>query len=306
MPVNGVHVYFHLRIFLFLQANQICKGIEETGMRPIDLKDHIRINKLHWDAVAIKNWPSKEAELPDIVRDPDSFLERVEPHLFPYLKDIHGKRVIVLQFGDGHVMLACALKGAEVTGVDLSTEQVRLARKAAKLCGADVKLVEADCQNLPDSISGSYFDLAVAECGIFIWIENLDAWMRNAYRVLVKGGKLLAQDFHPISFVAMDWRAKIEDGIVAFRKSYLDQSPEVYQPEEGMPLAVEFTWKISDVVDAAIDAEFRIDHLEEFYDRPEESLNLIPNKYLLVATKQWRFGKLWRFRALNQDSQWNS
>jgi ubiquinone/menaquinone biosynthesis C-methylase UbiE len=255
-------------------------------MQPVDLRDYIRMNKRHWDAIATKNWAKKRAELPDIVRDPDSYLKRIEPYLHPYLEDVKGKRVIVLQFGDAHVMMACALKGAEVTGVDLSSEQVRLAGKAAEICGVDVKLVEADCQNLPDSIPSSYFDYAVAECGIFIWIADLHAWMRNANRVLKRGGRLLAQDFHPISLVAKDWRAKIEDGIVAFRKSYLDQSPETYHREDNTPPAVEFTWKISDVINAAIDAGFQIDRLEEFYDRPEESLNLIPNVYLLAATKK--------------------
>lgn len=255
-------------------------------MQSVDLKDYIRINKLHWNAIAVQNWPRTKADLPDIVRDPDSYLERQEPYMFPYLKDIEGKRVIVLQFGDATVMLACAMKGAEVTGVDLSSEQVRLARKAAKFCGVNVKLVEADCQNLPESTPNSYFDFAIAECGIFIWIADLDAWMRNAHRVLKRDRKLLAQDFHTISWVAKDFRAKIEDGIVAFRKSYLDQSPEVYQSEDNIPPAVEFAWKISDVINAAVDAGFQIDRLEEFYDRPEESLNLIPNKYLLVATKK--------------------
>lgn len=252
----------------------------------LDSKDYLRMNKVHWNAIATKNWPEKKAELHDIVRDPALYLERMEPQMFPYLKNIEGKRVIVLQFGDAHVMLACAKIGAEVTGVDLSSEQIRLARKGAKFCRVNVKLVEADCQDLPDSIPNSNFDFAIAECGIFIWIANLEAWMRNAHRVLKRGGKLLAQDFHPISFVAKDWRAKTEDGKVAFRKSYLDQNPEIYQPEDNLPPAVEFTWKISDVVNAAVYAGFCIDHLEEFYDRPEEELNLIPNKYLLVATKR--------------------
>ncbi len=255
-------------------------------MQPVDFKDYIRINKIHWDAVAAKNWADKKAKLPDIVQDPDSYLERVEPKMFPYLRNLKGKRIIVLQFGDAHVMLACALKEAEVTGVDLSSEHIQLARESAKFCGTNVKLIRTDCQNLPQNVPASYFDLAVAECGIFIWIANLDAWMRNAHRVLKRGGRLVVQDFHPISFVAKDWHAKLKDGFVAFRKSYLDQSPEVHQSGDNMPPAIEFTWKISDVINAAINAGFRVDHLEEFYDRPEESLNLIPNKYLLVATKK--------------------
>jgi len=248
-------------------------------------EDHIRINRKHWDAVAVKNWPSKKAVLPEIARDPDSFLKRVEPHLFPRLKEIKGSRVIVLQFGDAHVMRACAMKGAEVTGVDFSSEQVRLAREAAEFCRVNLKLVKADCQNLPESIPESYFDLAVGECGIFAWIADLDSWMRNSHRALKSGAKLIVQDFHPISVAAKDFRAKVEDGIVAFRKSYLDQSAEVRHSEPDLPPAVEFTWKISDIINASIRAGFQIDHLEEFYDGPGESLSLIPNYFFLIATK---------------------
>lgn len=243
--------------------------------------DHIRMNKQHWDAIAISDW-SKKAHLRKQIREGFSYLENMEPKMAPYLSDISGKKVIVLQFGDALVLLACAKKGAEVTGVDLSSEQVRLAREAAAYCGVDVKLVEADCQNLSDSIPDTYFDLAIAECGVFIWIENLDAWMRNAYRVLKSGGKLIASDFHPLSIIAK------EKQVVTFRKSYFDQRPEVcqYRTEENVPPSVEFLWKLSDIVNAAIKAGFQIDHLEEYYVKEKvEGVPLIPTDFLMVATK---------------------
>ena len=244
--------------------------------------DRIRMNKQHWNAIAVKNWPDKKADLPNIVRDPDSYLERVEPHIFPYLKNIKGKRLIVLQFGDAHVLLACAKKGAVVTGVDFSSEQVRLAREAAAFCGVDVKLIEADCQNLPKNIPNNHFDLAVAECGVFIWIESLDAWMKNAYRVLKSGGKLIVSDFHPLSIIT-----KETDGAVTFRKSYFDQRPEVYQPEENAPPSVEFLWKLSDVINAAIQTGFHIDRVEEYYaEQKAKEVPLIPTDFLIVATKR--------------------
>jgi ubiquinone/menaquinone biosynthesis C-methylase UbiE len=222
--------------------------------------NYIRMNEKHWDAIAARDW-AKKADLRKQIRDGAPYLEIMEPKLAPYLSDIRGKKVIVLQFGDALVLLACAKKGAIVTGVDLSGEQVRLAREAASYCGVDVNLIEADCQNLPDSVPDSYFDFAVAECGILIWIENLYAWMRNAYRVLRSGGKLIISDFHPLSIIA-----KETDGAVTFRKSYFDQRPEVYQPEENVPPAVEFLWKLSDIINAAVRAGFQIDRLEEYYD----------------------------------------
>lgn len=242
--------------------------------------NRIRMNKQHWDVIATRDWP-KKAGLRKQIRDGAPYLEEMEPKLAPYLRDISGRKIIVLQFGDALVLLACAKKGAVVTGVDLSGEQVRLAREAAAYCGVDVNLIEADCQNLPKSIPESYFDLAVAECGIFIWIENLDAWMRNAYRVLRSGGKLLVSDFHPLSVIA-----KETDRAVTFRKSYFDQRPEVYQPEENAPPAVEFLWKLSDIINAAIRAGFQISRVEEYYvEQKAKEIPLIPTDFLLVATK---------------------
>jgi ubiquinone/menaquinone biosynthesis C-methylase UbiE len=243
------------------------------------------MNRKHWDAIATRDRQKKTAFLKQI-RDGAPYLEEVEPKIAPYLKDIGGKRIIVLQFGDGLVMLACAKKGAVVTGVDFSGEQIRLAREAAAYCGVDVRLVEADCQNLPQDVPKNYFDLAVAECGIFIWIKNLDAWMKSAYRVLRSCGKLVVSDFHPLSVIADE-----KNGSVTFRRSYFDQGPKTYEPkfwgdEENVPPAVEFLWKLSDVINAAVQAGFKIDRVEEFYVEQEtRGVPLLPTDFLLVATK---------------------
>jgi len=250
-------------------------------MQSANSGDPIRRNKRHWDAIAARDW-AKKADLRKQIRDGYSYLENMEPKMAPHLRAIDGKKVIVLQFGDGLVLLACAKKGAIVTGVDLSSEQVRLARRAATDCGLDVKLFEADCQDLPKSIPNDHFDLAVAECGIFIWIENLDAWMRNAYRVLKSGGKLIVSDFHPLALIAEE-----KDGVVIFRKSYFGQRPEICQSEENVPPSIEFLWKLSDILNAAIEAGFHVDRLEEYYiGHKATGIPLIPSDFLLLATKK--------------------
>jgi ubiquinone/menaquinone biosynthesis C-methylase UbiE len=241
------------------------------------------MNKKHWNAIAAKKG-SEKTNLREQIKNGSAYIEQMEPKIAPYLKDIHGKKVMVLQFGDGLVLLACAKKGALVTGVDFSREQVRLAREAGKECGVPVKLVEADCQNLPKSIPSSYFHLAVAECGIFIWIENLDAWMRNAYRILKKDGKLVVSDFHPLSICTKGWR---EGEAVTFTRSYFDQQPHVFQ-EEDTPPSIEIVWKLSDILNAAIEAGFQIDHVEEYYvkEKVKRAPPFLPTDFLLVATKR--------------------
>lgn len=251
-----------------------------------DREEITRINRKHWDAMASRNWSAKKDEYLSIAKDPDSYLTKHEFMLYPYLEKVRGRKVIVLQFGSAQVLLACALKGAQVTGVDISSEKIRLARKALRLCHTTARLVEADCQSIPSRIPRSHYDIAVAECGVLIWIPDLGAWMRNAFAVLKEAGVLLVQDFHPISSIAKNFVVKAGgDRNIVLERSYLDQSPEYFEADGGGPPGVNFTWKLSDVVNGAIDSGFTIHRLEEFYDRTGEEPNLIPNKYLLVATK---------------------
>ena len=251
-------------------------------MRSKLVSDYLRVNKKHWDVVAKRNHREK-AKWVKRIREGYPYLEKIEPKIFPYLRDISGKKIIVPQFGDGLLLLACAKKGAVVTGVDLSSEQVWFAKEAAALCEVHVKLVKADWQNLPKEIPEDYFDLAVTECGIFIWIEKLDAWMQNAYRVLKNGSRLIVSDFHPIDLITEE-----KHGKTTFRKSYFDHGPEAVQsaPSENLPPSVEFLWKLSDVINAAIEAGFQIEHVEEFHgETKKRKIPLLPTDFLIVASK---------------------
>jgi SAM-dependent methyltransferase len=240
------------------------------------------MNKRHWNAIAQRDRASKMEMFRLIKEDVTSYFEKWEPKLARYLKHVKGKKIIVPQFGDGLVMLACAKKGAIVTGVDFSSEQILFAREAAEYCGVRVNLVEADWQNLPKSIPNNYFDLVVAECGIFIWIADLDSWMKNAFKVLKKYGKLIVSDFHPLSIIAEE-----KDGKITFRRSYFDQSPEICETEGDIPPSVEFRWKLSDIINAAIHAGFRIDYVEEYYiEQENKQPPFLPTDFLIAATKR--------------------
>jgi hypothetical protein len=78
-------------------------------MQPDDSLDSVQANKRHWDVWARRNWPYRAKRL-KLIHDNEPFVEKDEPKLAPYLRDIKGKRIIVLQFGDGLMMLDCAKK----------------------------------------------------------------------------------------------------------------------------------------------------------------------------------------------------
>lgn len=244
--------------------------------------DYIKVNKKHWNSAYQRYNPERTKYL-KLIKAGYHYLEKAEPKIEPYLRNIKGKKIIIPQFGDGLVLLACAKKGALVTGVDISSEQIRLAKEGARHCGVDVVLIASDWQRLPKTVPDNSFDIAVTECGIFIWIRSLDAWMKNAYRVLRKGGRLIVSDFHPLS-MCTETRQNGES--VIFTRSYFDQQPQI-RHKEGVPPSIEFMWKLSDIINAAIDAGFCIDHVEEYCaEEKARRIPTIPTDFLLVATRR--------------------
>jgi hypothetical protein len=54
-----------------------------------------------------------------------------------------------------------------------------------------------------------------------------------------------------------------------------------------VPPAVGFVWKLSDIINAAIQAGFRVECVEEFYVEEEDKrIPFMPTDYSLVATKE--------------------
>ena len=60
-----------------------------------------------------------------------------------------GTRVIDVACGTGGVALRAARAGADVTGIDISADQLAKARRAAEAEGLSIRFDEGDCQELP-------------------------------------------------------------------------------------------------------------------------------------------------------------
>ena len=60
-----------------------------------------------------------------------------------------GARVLDVACGTGGVALRAGRAGAEVTGIDISADQIAKARRAAEEEGLAIRFDEGDCQELP-------------------------------------------------------------------------------------------------------------------------------------------------------------
>lgn len=105
--------------------------------------------------------------------------------------DPKGARVVDIGTGAGTIARGFALRGARVTGVDISEDLMREARRLDEESGVVVEYVTASAEatGLPEG----QFDIVTA--GQCWWWFDADAAMTEAARLLRPGGALLLASF---------------------------------------------------------------------------------------------------------------
>ncbi len=138
-----------------------------------------QVNAAFTDRDAVDRWDAAELQW-GLFRFPESELA--------LLGDVAGRDVVELGSGTAHVSAWLARRGARVVAVDLSTSQLRTARRCQSASGPVFPLVEADAEDLP--LASASFDLVVSEHGVGAWCEP-ERWLPEAARVLRSGGRLV-------------------------------------------------------------------------------------------------------------------
>jgi SAM-dependent methyltransferase len=110
-----------------------------------------------------------------------------------------GSPLLELGCGTGRLLIPLAEAGYRVTGVDLSTEMLRIARAKAEAAGVaeSVKLIEGDYADAP--LDGSY-RLAFVVMNSFLHLDTQErqlAALRHWREHLAPGGLLVIDVFHP-------------------------------------------------------------------------------------------------------------
>ena len=170
------------------------------------------------------------------------------------LGDLEGTRVIELGCGGAQFGLALAERGADVTGVDISTAQLSHARTNVDEHDADIDLIEASVTDL-SMIENATYDLAVSAFA-FQWVADLESCFREASRILTDGGRLVFSVDHP-------YYKLIDPETGAFERSYFDTAPRREYSDRLDAEMVIHRRGVAETVNRLIDAGFRIDELRE-------------------------------------------
>jgi SAM-dependent methyltransferase len=199
------------------------------------------------------------------------------------LGDLSGRRVLHLQCATGESTAELAELGAFVTGVDISSEALDVARER----WPDIAWVQADVQDLPSELKRGRFDLVYTADGVLVWLHDLEAWAHGVVASLRSGGDFLLHEEHPV--------AQCVDESLHWREDYFDEELRVYRGWTHFELTgppatedkVERFWRLGRIVTALARAGLFVRQLEEY---PATSSwrklpSRVPGTYILFARK---------------------
>src|SRR5262249_1844474 len=110
------------------------------------------------------------------------------------LGDLKGRRILNLQCATGESAAELAELGGLVTGVDISSEALDVARER----WPDIAWVQADVHDLPTELKRGRFDLVYTAEGVLAWLHDLSAWADGIVAALRSGGDFLLYEEHPV------------------------------------------------------------------------------------------------------------
>ena len=155
---------------------------------PGELPEHVARNRAYWDQVNAplyvepgrRSWASQEITW--------GIFDVPETDLGVLPTGLRGKDVIELGCGTAYLSAWLARRGAQVTGVDNSQEQLNTARVLQEEHDLSFPLIHGNAETVP--LPDASFDLVVSEYGASIWADPY-RWIPEASRLLRPGGELV-------------------------------------------------------------------------------------------------------------------
>ena len=210
------------------------------------------------------------------------------PQFMQFLPDLAGLSMIDLGCGEGRNTRSFTRRGARMTGVDISSGMIELARHEEMRAPLGIRYeVESSAQLR--SFADNSFDAAVSTMALMD-TPDFPAVAREAFRVLRPGGGFYFSVLHPC-FMGRDstW-AKDSEGRIIGRMVPDYWSDQPYAEQWGFGDAPSFTilyfaYRLEDYINGLCAAGFRIERMHEPRP-PAELIEAHPEMKFLALLRQ--------------------
>ena len=209
-----------------------------------DAANWVEFAERHWalDAPVWGTWNNPEADL----------------GLLP--RDMTGFDAVELGCGTGYVAAWMVRRGAKVTAIDISPQQLAAARRLDEVYGTGINFIEgnAEATGLPDAA----FDFAISEYGASIWCRP-EVWLREAWRLLRPGGALVFLGNHPLSLICSPLSGAPADRTL--HRPYRGMWGADWTEVEIEPTGVCFNLTMADWMTLFAEVGFTVERYQEVY-----------------------------------------
>ncbi|CAH8712854.1 class I SAM-dependent methyltransferase [Paenibacillus thiaminolyticus] len=258
----------------------------------------IQGNQASWNANAYQAWLNRfgqpEEAAARIKKDPAKRIGE----LYKYAGDVRRKRVINLLGSNGSKAVALALLGAEVTIVDFSAANECYAKELAGEAGVRIQYIVADVLQLPACELTQSYDIVLMEKGILHYFQELGPLFDVVSRLLIQGGRLILQDFHPVSTKLISSRGTtanirkhkvtgdyFDTSLIEKEVAYTKYLDRCAVPNAARKVRLR-NWTMGEIVTSIAAEGLYVKSLEELPNLSCDGFDKgIPKSYIIVADK---------------------
>jgi ubiquinone/menaquinone biosynthesis C-methylase UbiE len=224
-----------------------------------------KANQKMWDEFALINSRSRFYQVDEFKQGKTS----LDDLILSEMGEVKGKSLLHLQCHFGLDTLSWARLGAQATGMDFSSEGIRIARELAEELKIPARFICCDLYDLPDQLDGQ-FDRVYTSYGVLIWLPDIPRWAQIVGRYLKPGGVFYIAEFHPFSSVFEN-----EGDVKGFEVAYPYFTAEPLEFETGgsyadleakveQPVEYEWTPRVGEIITGLIDAGLTIEFVHEY------------------------------------------
>lgn len=157
-------------------------------------------NKEAWNSTTFQAWVNRFGTPDQAANKLKSAPNKGVGRLMKYFEeDVASQKIINLLGSNGIKAVSLALLGHDVTVVDFSAENECYAKELSRESGVEIRYILSDVLQLPEEELSLDYDTVLMENGVLHYFQDLEPLFEVVSKLLRKGGRLVLQDFHPVS-----------------------------------------------------------------------------------------------------------